>query len=125
MSKTTLTAAAAAAIILAACSPPPPVPPPRFTPNPPFPPVPVDPYGQSLNQSTDAYGQPIDVAPPPTAPTPPAALTRPGEYPVARPTAKPGEVISPYEPFNIIDVTGFTSGQLARDPSNKKIFRVP
>lgn len=125
MSKVTLTAAAAAAIILAACTPPPPVPPPRFTPNPPFPPEPVDPYGQTSGQdsgqSSDPYGQNQDISPPP----PPAPPSRPGEYPVARATVKPNEVISPYEPYNIIDVTGFTSGQLARDPSNKKIFRVP
>ena len=54
------------------------------------------------------------------APPPPAA-----DYPVARRTAKPNEVISPFPPYNVIDVTGFRSGQLARDPSNKKIFRVP
>jgi hypothetical protein len=114
-----LTAVATAAIILASCTPPPPVPPPRFTPNPPYPPTPVDPYtGQP-----DPYGNPGDVSPP--QPTTPEIPTRPGEYPVARKTAKPGEVISPYEPYNIIDVSEFTSGQLARDPSNKKIFRVP
>ena len=56
---------------------------------------------------------------------PPPAPTRPGEYPVARKTANPNEVISPYEPYNIIDVEGFRPGQLARDPSNNKIFRVP
>jgi hypothetical protein len=50
---------------------------------------------------------------------------RPGDYPLARRTANPNQVISPYEPYNVIDVEGFTSGQLARDPSNKKIFRVP
>ncbi|NJM38745.1 MAG: hypothetical protein HC845_13235 [Akkermansiaceae bacterium] len=54
---------------------------------------------------------------------------RPGrnakEYPVAERTANPNQVRSPYEPYNVIDVEGFTSGQLARDPSNQKIFRVP
>jgi hypothetical protein len=34
-------------------------------------------------------------------------------------------VTSPYEPYNIIDIEGFRSGQLARDPSNNQIFRVP
>jgi len=48
------------------------------------------------------------------------------DYPVAERTAKPNQVISPYGPkYNVIDVTGFRSGQLARDPSNGKIFRVP
>jgi hypothetical protein len=44
---------------------------------------------------------------------------------VARRTSNPNRVISPYPPYNVIDVTGFESGSLARDPSNKKIFRVP
>ena len=118
MSKPFLSATAAAAFILAACTPPEPVPPPRFTPNPPYPPQPVDPYGQT----TDPNGQKTDIAPPAPNPAPP---TRPGDYPTARLTAKPGEVISPYEPYNVIDVSEFQSGQLAKDPSNKKIFRVP
>ena len=107
-------AAAAAALILASCAPPP-VPPPRFKPNPPYPPQPVDPYGQTTD--------PAAPAPTPDSPTPPPS--RPGEYPTARTTADPNQVISPYEPFNVIDVEGFGSGQLARDPSNQKIFRVP
>ena len=56
---------------------------------------------------------------------PPQQPTRPGEYPTATRTANPNEVISPYEPYNVIDVEGFRSGQLARDPSNNQIFRVP
>jgi hypothetical protein len=116
MSKSILTAAAAAAsLILASCYPPPEVPPPRFTPNPPYPPEPVDPEGQAY----DPYGQPANPSPPPEP------ARRPGEYPTARGTAKPNEVISPYEPYNVIDVEGFRSGQLARDPSNNKIFQVP
>jgi hypothetical protein len=69
----------------------------------------VDPYGQS----PDPYG------------TPPPQPPRPGEYPTATRTANPNEVISPYEPYNVIDIEGFRSGQLARDPSNNQIFRVP
>lgn len=46
-------------------------------------------------------------------------------YPVAERTANPNQVISPYAPFNVIDVTGFNSGQLARDPTNNEIFRIP
>ncbi len=46
-------------------------------------------------------------------------------YPVAERTANPNQVISPYAPFNVIDITGFNSGQLARDPSNNEIFRIP
>ena len=116
---------AAAAFVLASCEPPPPVPPPRFTPNPPGPPAPVDPYGQPV----DPYGQtnpgPDPYRQPPENPDMQPAPVRPGDYPLARRTANPNQVISPYEPYNVIDVEGFKSGELARDPSNKKIFRVP
>ncbi len=44
---------------------------------------------------------------------------------VAKRTDNPDRVISPYLPYNVIDVEGFRSGQLARDPSNGKIFRIP
>ncbi len=62
-----------------------------------------------------------------------SSLPRPGSenrdvterYPMAERTANPNQVISPYAPFNVIDVTGFNSGQLARDPTNNKIFRIP
>jgi hypothetical protein len=64
---------------------------------------------------TPAPGPATGTAPPPA----------PDDYPVARRTAKPNEVISPFPPYNVIDVTGFQSGQLARDPSNQEIFRVP
>lgn len=46
-------------------------------------------------------------------------------YPYAERTSNPNQVLSPYAPYNVIDVTGFRSGQLARDPSNQKIFRIP
>lgn len=67
-------------------------------------------------------------APPETRPAPPeprpAPIPRPS-YPVARTTGQPGRVLSPYPPYNVIDVEGFQSGALAKDPSNGKIFRVP
>jgi hypothetical protein len=47
------------------------------------------------------------------------------EHPVAQRTANPIHVISPFPPFNVINVEGIRSGHLARDPSNGKIFRVP
>ncbi len=64
-----------------------------------------------------------DVAPTTDA-TQPAPVSQ-GGYPTAQRTANPEQVISPYEPYNVIDVAGFASGKLARDPSNQKIFRVP
>jgi len=54
-------------------------------------------------------------------PPPPTRET----YPVAELTDNPNRVISPYAPYNVIDVEGFRSGQLAKDPSNDKIFRIP
>lgn len=107
-------------------------PPPNFHPNPPYPPQRVNP-GDGQSYSPDPYAnQPLPPAygagsstapgtPPPTRPTPPAA----GSYPTATRTANPNQVLSPYEPYNVIDVEGFKSGQLARDPSNQKIFRIP
>ncbi len=47
------------------------------------------------------------------------------QYPVAERTDNPDRVISPYSPYNVIDVEGFRSGQLAKDPSNGNIFRIP
>lgn len=47
------------------------------------------------------------------------------EYPVAERSGTPGQVISPYAPYSKIDVTGFRSGQLAKDPKTGKIFQVP
>ena len=111
--------------MLASCVPPEPLPPPFFRPHPPYPPHPVDHNDQNTdpdNQPADLNGQIVE----PRAPEPsPAAPATAGEYPTAQPTSKPNEVISPYDPHNVIDVEGFHSGQLARDPSNKKIFKVP
>jgi hypothetical protein len=60
----------------------------------------------------------------PPATPPPAPKPRP-TYPDAKRTDNPDRVISPYAPYNVIDVEGFKSGALAKDPSNGKIFRVP
>ncbi|MEO5913963.1 MAG: hypothetical protein ABIS50_06995 [Luteolibacter sp.] len=118
MSKHVLFLLLAGFVGLTSCTPPPQVPPPNFRPNPPYPPVPVNPNGPGN-----------DIAPPIVEPPPgPEIPTTPGTYPMAKRTANPNEVISPYEPYNVIDISGpppFKSGQLARDPSNQKIFRVP
>jgi len=115
-----------ASLTLFSCVPPydPYAPPPRFRPNPPYPPQQLDPYAQ--NTSPDPYGnlysRPApEPAPAPLAPTPPAA----GSYPTATRTTNPNQVLSPYAPYNVIDIEGFQSGKLARDPSNQKIFRIP
>ena len=79
----------------------------------------VSPIQASDNGQDPAATDPQPVPPPSTTPS------SNGNYPLATRTNNPNQVISPYEPFEHIDITGFRSGQLARDPSNKKIFRVP
>ena len=112
MSKPSLSITAACFAGLVSCMPPLPVPPPRFQPNPPFAPESVSPYDSQA-----------DIARTPPPPVQPPTAT--GGYPIAQRTANPDQVLSPYEPYNVIDVAGFKSGQLARDPSNQKIFRIP
>lgn len=98
-------------------------------PNGPQQPPAYDPYGnppprQGQQGIQDPnYGTTPPVTPPAVTPTPPKL--NPADYPVAKKGKKPNEVISPYAPYNVIDVTGFKSGQMAKDPSNKKIFVVP
>lgn len=46
-------------------------------------------------------------------------------YPNAKLTGTKGFVLSPYPPYNVVNVKGFNSGELARDTSTGKIFRVP
>lgn len=104
------------AAMLNGCSPPPPPPAPYFIPNPPYPPQPIDP---AVVQTSQASG--VDGA----SASQPAVGSSIGEYPMAKPTSKSNQVVSPYEPYHIIDVTGFGPGHLARDPSNRKIFRIP
>jgi hypothetical protein len=48
-----------------------------------------------------------------------------GNYPTAQRSTTPGRVLSPYPPHNEIDVTGFASGSLVKDPNTGEIFRVP
>jgi len=55
----------------------------------------------------------------------PPRQTQRQDYPYAERTSNSNRVISPYSPYNVISVEGFRSGQLAKDPSNGKIFRVP
>ncbi len=88
-------------------------------------PPPVDPYGNPVQPDPRQGIQDPNVPQPPVTPpvTPPP--TPPAQYPVAQKTKNPNEVISPYPPYNVIDVSGFKSGQKAKDPSNKKIFVVP
>lgn len=69
----------------------------------------------ALQENQRAASSQRDYAPP----------TSVNDYPYAEKTRTPGEVISPYPPFNVMDVRGLRSGSLALDPSSKKKFRVP
>ena len=123
-----LTALGLTAALLVSCDPLPPYPPPRD----------YRPYGserdrreldgrypdqrqdQRYGQQQNPYAQPRDSYDRPSEPAPNRE-----QYPTAQTTANPNQVLSPYAPYNVIDVEGFKSGQLAKDPSNQKIFRVP
>ena len=46
-------------------------------------------------------------------------------YPVGRLTGRPGFVVSPYSPYNRIDVRGIPRGAQVEDPSTGRIFINP
>ena len=47
------------------------------------------------------------------------------DYPMGQRTNNPNYVKSPFPPHNVIDVTGFRSGELAVDPTTNQVFRIP
>ncbi len=47
------------------------------------------------------------------------------DYPEGRPTARYGLVVSPYYPYNTIDVRGIPHGAQVVDPSVNKVFVNP
>lgn len=46
-------------------------------------------------------------------------------YPVGEPTERPGFVVSPYPPNNLIDVRGIPRGAQVLDPSVNRVFITP
>lgn len=48
-----------------------------------------------------------------------------GSFLVGKKTSKAGRVVSPYPPYNELDITGLPSGSLALDPTTQKVFEVP
>lgn len=73
---------------------------------------------------------------PPPSPKPPEpgpTLSKPASEPPAttgsflkgKRTGKAGRVISPYPPYQELDVTGLSSGSLALDPTTQKVFEIP
>lgn len=47
------------------------------------------------------------------------------DYPTATATKDPGLVLSPYPPYDPLDVKGMAPGSLAKDPATGQVFRVP
>ncbi len=48
-----------------------------------------------------------------------------GSFLKGKKASKAGRVISPYPPYQELDVTGLSSGSLALDPTTQKVFEVP
>ena len=46
-------------------------------------------------------------------------------YPVAQPTERRGFVVSPFRPYNVIDVRGIPRGEKVVDPSCDRVFINP
>jgi len=58
------------------------------------------------------------------APPPPAPVDT-DNFPKAFTTDTPGIVISPYKPYDKVNVKNFRPGDLAKDPTTGKVFVVP
>lgn len=93
---------------------------------------------QSVAPSQPTARQPAVESPPrqePKAASKQVAESPPEKKPEAAPsggaflkgkrTNKPGRVISPYPPYQELDVSGLSSGSLALDPTTQKVFEVP
>ena len=131
MSKLPFIIAVGSAALLVSCEPLPPNPPPGYRPYPRnFPRVGENEQFQRDRDGRyeegyrreEGYGRDERYGPDGREQVPPPVRE---EYPTAERTANPNEVLSPYKPYNVINIEGFRSGQLAKDPSNQKIFRVP
>lgn len=62
---------------------------------------------------------------PPSKPTTDKTAGNSGSFLKGKRASKPGRVISPYAPYQELDVTGLSSGSLALDPTTQKVFEVP
>lgn len=80
------------------------------------------------NNGVDALTQAVTDGPKPKKVEPKIAvepLVDGKKYPVAKPSSRPGVVVSPYKPYNLVGVKNYKSGDKARDPYTKQIFLVP
>lgn len=83
-------------------------------------------------QDTEYY--PLPGSKPNTEVTKPSSTSKPssgasggnnGAFLKGKKASKEGRVISPYPPYQELDVTGLSSGSLALDPTTQKVFEVP
>ena len=61
----------------------------------------------------------------PTTASSSSAGSSANSFMIGKKTSKPGRVVSPYAPYNELDITGLPSGSLALDPTTQKVFQVP
>jgi len=80
---------------------------------------------QPLSPQPRTYSQPPANDPQPRRTYPQPRSEPEPDYPWARAADRPGHVISPHPPYNLINVEGFSRGDLAIDPTTGKVFRVP
>ena len=57
--------------------------------------------------------------------TKPTSASEVTEIPVAVITPQEGVVLSPYYPFELLDVSGLPSGMIVKDPTSGLLVRVP
>jgi hypothetical protein len=84
---------------------------------------------QTVTTLSNTNSSELTPAPEPTAPkkeTPaPSTASSEGQFLVGKKTSTPGRVVSPYPPYQELDVTGLSSGSLALDPTTDKVFQIP
>ena len=105
-----------------------PPPPPVTTQPPADAPVTLSNLGGSLPGTTTTPPAPQpSTTTPPKEPAPPTTQSTVGssQFLVGKKTGVPGRVLSPYPPYQELDVTGLASGSLALDPTTDKVFEIP
>ena len=73
----------------------------------------------------------VEAPPPPPPPEPKKTeSTKPtstftDDTPVGKKGSKLGRVVSPFPPYNELDVSGLDSGSMALDPTTNRVFKIP
>ncbi len=79
----------------------------------------------AIKQPAAPASSPAATPPPKEPPAPSSSGASSGQFLVGKKTAVPGRVISPYPPYQELDVSGLASGSLALDPTTDKVFEIP